>query len=283
MTITEFIYTKLLKPPLLKSFANKIILFLLPKSINVGGAIVVLNPRDPVVSGALTFRIYEKNEIAFFKRILEPGQTMLDIGANVGLYTAIGGKVIGPSGKIICFEPDLQSLGFLKKTVSKNQLDFAEIINAAASDQSGTARLHVSNSNRGDNRLYANDFSDESFEVETLRIDNLLLDKGVAKVDVVKIDVQGFEGQVISGMEKILKVSKNLRMLMEFWPKGLEDAGSDAEEMLSKLESLGLRVYELKSKGSFEKIANKRDFIERFPGRSYTNLVVLGSDVELGD
>ena len=100
-------------------------------------------------------------------------------------------------------------------------------------------------------------------------------------MDVIKIDVQGFEGQVISGMEKILKESQNLRMLMEFWPKGLEDAGSDSEQLLIKLESLGLRVYELKSKGNFVRILNKREFIERFPERAYTNLVVLGSGVEL--
>ena len=281
MTAAEFIYTKLLKPPPLKYLANKIILFLLPKSVNVGGATVVLNKQDPVVSGALTFRIYERNEIAFFKRILEPGQTMLDIGANVGLYTALAGKIIGPAGRIMSFEPDLQSLKYLKETVSKNNLDFAEVINAAASDQWGSARLHVSNSNRGDNRLYANELSDESFEVETVRVDDLLMDRGIASVDVIKIDVQGFEGQVISGMEKTLKESQNLRMLMEFWPKGLEDAGSDSEQLLIKLESLGLRVYELKSKGDFVRILNKREFIERFPDRAYTNLVVLGSGVEL--
>jgi len=281
MSVAEFIYTTVLKPPLLKSMANKLILTLLPESVTVENAKIVINNQDPVVSGALTFGVYEKSEIALMKRVFKPGQVMLDIGANVGLYTGIGGNIIGSQGRIFAFEPDPQSLGFLKKTVAANALENTEVVNAAASNVNGKTTLYVSTNNRGDNRLYDNELSDESFEVDTLRLDDFLEPKGIQAVDVIKIDVQGFEGQVIEGMENTLKNSSNLQMLMEFWPQGLATAGTDPVELLNRLESYGLSINELKDNGEFTAIENKAEFVSRFQGRSYTNLVVLGSNADI--
>jgi hypothetical protein len=53
-----------LKPPPLKAAANAAIRLMLPRTIQRGAATVVLNPKDPVVSGALAFRVYERNELA---------------------------------------------------------------------------------------------------------------------------------------------------------------------------------------------------------------------------
>ena len=102
VTIAEFVYTTLLRPRLLRRAANAAIRVSLPERIRVGGAIVWLNPDDPVVSGALTFGMYERGEIAFFRSRFGADMTLVDIGANVGLYSALALSTPGFRGRVHC-------------------------------------------------------------------------------------------------------------------------------------------------------------------------------------
>jgi FkbM family methyltransferase len=279
MGIAEFVYTTLCRPPLIKAAVNKLILALLPTSVRVNDAVVMLNPRDPVVSGALMLGVYERDEIAFMQEAFRSGQVMLDIGANVGLYTALGGSIIGRTGRIFAFEPDPQSLEFLHKTVKANYLVNTTVVGAAASNKNGSANLYVTKSNRGDNRLYPNDLSIGSLPIKTMKLDDYLEGQNIRQVDVIKIDVQGFEGQVVEGLLATLKRSFGVKILMEFWPQGLLAAGTEPIELLQRLEGLGLSINELLPGGKFQPIENKMTFIARYPNRAYTNLVVLGSEL----
>ena len=88
VTSAEFIYTVILRPPPLRRFANWILRSSTPKMVNRHGANIVLNSSDPVVSGALTFRVYERAETEFFLNAFRPGMTLLDVEtANIGYYT----------------------------------------------------------------------------------------------------------------------------------------------------------------------------------------------------
>jgi len=89
VTLAEFVYTILLKPRLLHRAANAAIRASLPEHVRVGEAIVWLNPDDPVVSGALALGVYERGEIAFFRSRFGADMTFVDVGANVGLYSAV--------------------------------------------------------------------------------------------------------------------------------------------------------------------------------------------------
>lgn len=283
MSFAEYVYTTILKPPLLKAAANWVILRLLPEKLRVEEAVIVLNPDDPVVSGALTFGVYEKPERHFLRRILRPGQTVLDIGANVGLYSAMAAVRVGNEGKVVAFEPDPVSLAFLEKTIATNRLRNVEVIAAAASDEPGNLRLYFSPGNRGDNRLYQHRQDQDSVLVDTVRVDNQLEVMNINEVDVIKIDVQGFEGHVIDGMHHILKNSRRLVMLTEFWPQGLHQAGTDPLEFLERLQGFGLSVYELGKRGDCVPVADFAELISRFSGRAYTNLVLLASEAVIDD
>ena len=82
--LAEFVYCYLLRPWPLRQITNWTIRKILPKQIQFGEAIVVLNPNDPVVSGALHFGVYEKAETRFFESSCRGGMTFLDVGANIG-------------------------------------------------------------------------------------------------------------------------------------------------------------------------------------------------------
>ena len=95
--LAEFVYCYLLRPWPLRQLTNWTIRKLLPKQVEIHGATVVLNPTDPVVSGALHFGVYEKAETRFFQSACRDGMTFLDVGANLGYYTALAARAVGPN------------------------------------------------------------------------------------------------------------------------------------------------------------------------------------------
>lgn len=271
--IAEFIYCYLLRPWPLRQITNGIIRLILPRTVQYGDAVIVINPRDPVVSGALFFRVYERTELAFFQSACCSGMSFLDVGANVGFYTALAARRIGPTGKIVALEPDPESHGFLKQTVAANEAVNVVCLTTAAAASRGRFKLYISPENRGDNRLYQPDPSWPSVEVETAPADDLLAGLGIEQLDLIKIDVQGAEGGVIDGLEKTIRRSPKLTLLAEFWPHGLRQAGTDPKALLEKLRSFGLDLFEIKSRGQLVPLTDDENLIARFQGRRYTNIV----------
>jgi FkbM family methyltransferase len=278
ISVAEFVYTRVLRPKPLKAMANAMICRCIPARLKRNGAVLVLNQKDPVVSGAITFGVYERAETAFFCAVCQPGMTFLDIGANIGYYTALASGRIGEKGRIIALEPDPENFRYLQQNAAANGASNAVCIQKAAAGESGVLRLYVNRENRGDNRLYANDLCDSSYEVEVVTVDAVLEDCGVERVDLVKIDVQGFEGHVLRGMRRTIQRSDSLILLTEFWPLGLRSAGTAPQDLLIELEQEGLRLYELTEKGRLARLTDKKAFIERHPGRKYANIVAVRGD-----
>jgi len=271
MNLPEFIYTKVLAAKPLRRLANAVIRWIVPAQLRIGNATVVLNPNDPVISGALTFGVYEKPETRFFRAVCRPGITFLDIGANVGYYTALA--MAAGASKVVALEPDPENFRYLEATIRANAPAQAIAVPKAAGTAPGKLTLYRSSSNRGDNRLYPNELSDQSCAVEVCTIDQLLVELNTLTVDLLKADVQGYEAQVLEGMQHTIARSSNLTGMMEFWPDGLMRAGTQPVDFLNRLEQLGLRLYELTSKGNLSALRDKRDLIARHPGRQYTNVV----------
>ncbi len=273
--IAEFIYCYLLRPWPLRDITNWLIKKLIPEKVNIGKASLFLNPNDPVVSGAIFFNVYEKTEIKFIKSISFKGMKVLDIGANIGYYTTLLSQEAGDKGLILAIEPDLESFKYLSRSINslenKNVLSFP----IAASNLRQKLPLYISKDNRGDNRLYQNNQKRDHFLVDCLTIDELSFQTKIESFDLIKIDVQGYEPKVFQGMQKTIRSSKNLTILTEFWPKGIIQAGGSPTDFLRALRKMKLRLYELKNNGSLVSLNQFRDneFVKRFPGRKYTNIV----------
>ena len=271
--LAEFVYCYLLRPWPLRQLTNWTIRKLLPKQVEIHGATVVLNPTDPVVSGALHFGVYEKAETRFFQSACRDGMTFLDVGANLGYYTALAARAVGPNGRVLAVEPDPDSFSYLEQTIAANAIGNVKAFPVAASDSHAMLPLYISTDNRGDNRLYASDEERPQVEVEARPLDALLRENKIETVDLIKIDVQGYEPKVIAGLRETIIASPNLTLLTEFWPQGMTEAGGDANEFLQTLRELGLTLHELKPDGSLAELNNDTDLIARHQDRRYTNLV----------
>ena len=267
----------LLGPRPLKALANGVIKSLLPRVVRIGSAEVCLNPADPVISGALALRVYEKQEIAIFRSLYQPGMTFVDVGANVGLYTALAMASGSAGGRIVCLEPDAESRRFLNQTVERNSKPGGRhvfVLPYAASDSNGSCAFYRNPHNKGDNRLYADPLLQEHSTVETRTLDSLCEDFGIGSLQLLKIDVQGAEGKVIAGAARVLQKSKDCIIMTEFWPYGLFRCGFTPRRYLDMLCDLGFVLFSLARDGLVP-AGDKSELIAGHPGRRYANLVAL--------
>jgi FkbM family methyltransferase len=271
MNPAEFVYCVLLKPPLLRKAANFFLRAILPRKTRVRGAVVFLNPRDPVVSGGLRLGVYEQDEIGYFCEHFKPGMTFVDVGANVGLYTALA--IHKGAGRILAVEPFHEALGFLEQTIAANHPSCPVHIAACAAGPRQEMRPFFTNpDNRGDNRLHSDPMLVNHGEVPVETLDSLCLKQGIKHIDFLKIDVQGSEMLVLKGALRMLQNSPDCRIMTEFWPDGIRRCGSDPLAYLHLLTSSGRTLSILQGGRLFP--AQPDDLTEQTVGRQYRNLVI---------
>ncbi len=277
MTTAEFIYTVVLKPPPLRRASNALIRALIPDRVRVGSASVHLNRRDPVVSGALAFGVYERTEIAFFRSHFRRDMTLVDVGANVGLYTALALSTENFAGRVLAVEPHAESRRFLARTIEANlaerQRPRVVVSEKAASDRTGPVTLYLNLDNLSDNRLYPDPLLGAQTCVEADTLDNICREAEVDTAQFVKIDVQGAEALVLAGAASLLDRSRDCILMTEFWPYGLTRCGGEPCHYLERLRSHGFALYELLRQGRLSPIRDDNALISRAPGRHYATVI----------
>src|SRR5262249_46032464 len=149
---------------------------------------------------------------------------IVDVGANLGLYTLLLARLTGPAGQVHAFEPEPTLFRALARNCRRNAAANVTAVNYALGAGSGRIPFYRSLFNSRDNRLGGLGWKGRGVEVEMARLDDVLPDP---RVDFVKMDVQGYEMQVLRGMEGIFEASPGLAIYFEFWPLGLRAAGTD--------------------------------------------------------
>jgi FkbM family methyltransferase len=148
-----------------------------------------------------------ENEMEFWRNCLKPGMTVIDVGANAGVYTFSAATRIGSSGKVIAIEPFPACVSYLKETCRMNQFDWVSVYGAAASDRTGKIRLSIQGASEL-NEVIADDAtmpSGQYVEVPCLTLDSLIEQEQLKAVDYMKLDAEGHEINVLQGCQQILE------------------------------------------------------------------------------
>lgn len=229
---------------------NKIHLYLLrklkAKRVVVNGYELEVDENDSL---QLTVKgDYETLQTEFFKKYLKASDNILDIGANIGYYTILFSQLVGATGKVYAFEPDLNSYSILKRNIENNNCTNVALFGYALGDSRGKVKLYLNEENRGDNRILKNEGNQnwEAIEVEMFRADELIDSK--TRIDFIKIDIQGAELFAFQGMENILNQNEKITIISEFWPKGMDDNGYSAQVFLDYFKSRNFKIYEMNAK-----------------------------------
>src|SRR5579863_10315948 len=136
----------------------------------------------------------EPGPTRLFKEMVKPGMVVVDIGANIGIYTLETARLMAPTGRVYSFEPAPRVFGILKDNIQVNGFRELGIIHArqvAVSDRAGTAQFYIHSRNSGHSSLFPDEGADEKLMVQTITLDQAL--ESIGQVDVVKIDAEGSE------------------------------------------------------------------------------------------
>lgn len=173
-------------------------------------------------------------EIELSERVyhhLRPGDVFIDVGANIGWYTALASQCVGGTGRVIAIEPSSKNFQILTHNIEQNHWAQAVAINAAAGSEAGAVKLYEPLSqNLGDFRTWAagNEHVDVGYSVAKQPIDQLLLDHDVAadRVRAIKMDCQGFEPDILTGMHQTFdSLAAGTGLLIEVWPGAWREQG----------------------------------------------------------
>ena len=212
----------------------------------VGQVQMYLNPEDRVITETMrSSGIWEPNETHWFVKSMRPGDVVVDAGANVGYYTILASKLVGPTGRVYAFEPDPTAFALLERNVRLNGAGNVVAEQKALSNANTTLELFIAGDNKGDDRIYQPEGENRpSIKVPAVRLDDYLRGK-VEHVDFVKMDTQGAEGVIIEGMEETLRANPQLAMIVEYWPSGLAGLGSDPAALVKRLRTADFRFWDL--------------------------------------
>jgi FkbM family methyltransferase len=276
------IYTTLLKPKPLRRIAHSVVLKLIPSQVSIEGCVLYLNPTDPVLSPAVAFGVYEPYEQKVFKEFCKPGATVVDVGANVGLYTLIAASAVGSSGQVIAIEPHRQSFQFLQQTISKNQFHHVVAFNVAAGDSRRQITLFTTDENKADSRIYGDGISRQEITTDMVDLDSLLDQNGIENVQLIKMDIQGAEALAVRGMKKTIARNPDLTIFTEFWPWGIQEAGGSPIEFLYGLQEAGFNLHAIdEDKEQLLKIADIKELVAQHDHRQYPGIDLRRSHANL--
>ncbi len=198
----------------------------------------------------------DKTEIALLGKMIRPGYHVLDIGANIGFYARVISSLVGPEGKVYCFEPDRLNYKYLLKNTSA--LANVKAFNLAVSDHKDVLKVYKSKLLNVDHRTYPVNNYDSVEEIGAVSIDELMQEGVIGEVDVVKIDIQGYELTAFKGMTRLLTSNPGLKIIAEYWPHGFKRAGSSAIAFYDFFDAQGFKFY-LIDTGTYDLVS--RDYI----------------------
>jgi len=188
-------------------------------------------------------QIYEKAEVKLLKKILKPGGTFIDVGANIGYISAQAAASVGKNGKIHAFEPTPCYFEKLRN-LQKNNPDYAFFVNnAAIGEHEGLLNIDVNLQNIGWNTLVPGFMPEkdraQTFEVKVIRLDEYIEDNKVDDISLIKIDTEGYEFSVLKSMSAFFGKNPDKRppLIVEICPIACPLQGyalSDIEDYMQK-------------------------------------------------
>ena len=202
-----------------------------------------------------TGEYFDATNTALLQWFLRPGDTMIDVGANFGVHTLHACRLVGPEGRVMSFEPNPRTYERLRGNISLNGFTNVETFpfGLGAEDLDGTlwlANEHLPGSAtlRGGHDEAARQAGHE-VQVQVRRADSAVHPDDARGSIFVKIDTEGYEAQVVRGLEPVLRawVQEDRRLLVsvEVTDEWLRVAGSSSDEMFQWFKDSGMTPYKV--------------------------------------
>lgn len=212
-----------------------------PIEVNFDGYSLFFHPDDIHIGAAVARHVYEPHVAAVVKEVLRPGDTFVDIGANIGFFVALGASIVGKTGKVIAVEPMDKNIQLIARTLWKNGFGNVDVFPFAASSKPCIVPMQTnSRTSNGEVVMGSPDGPDPDLFAVARTLDDMLRD--VVRVDLVKFDIEGHELAAWHGFREGMKRHRPL-VLTEFHPKCIRaNTGAEPADYLDALFGYADRV-----------------------------------------
>jgi FkbM family methyltransferase len=173
--------------------------------------------------------------------------TVVDLGAHIGYYSVLAAMEVGPSGHVYAFEPDPFTLPLLRRNVQACGYEgVVTVVPKAVSNTAGKTELFLGRGSGITSIYRARDsrrgpvvVERGTATVETISLNAYFAELGWPPVDLVKMDIEGAERVALEGMLELARRNPRLRLIVEFCPQHIKDAGATPEELFKSLRRVG--------------------------------------------
>lgn len=203
------------------------------------------NTRDILQQYLYYFGIWEPEVTAFLQRRLKPGDNFIDVGANIGYFSLLAAKCVGPTGHVIAIEASPSVFELLVGNVQRNSAHQIKTLNVAAASEVGRVQLYCGQDcNCGATSIVPEGNETVIAEVEAAPLAKLIDIDIWNNARLVKIDVEGAEAGVVRGLGSLIGNGRADReFLIELHPQQLLQLGNSVEEVLAPFQKCGYHAY----------------------------------------
>jgi FkbM family methyltransferase len=188
---------------------------------------------------------------------LNAGDTFLDVGSNLGIFTVFAAKAVGPQGTVVACEPETNAHNRLQRNIEINQLNNVRLLKLALSDRRSMKKLSLGDAGAVVQSAHLSDAEGPSEDVQTADYDSLIADEGLPIPRVVKMDIEGHEYAALQGMQGALSSPSCVALFCEVHPSALPN-GISAEDVVKLIESFGFESISSRKRGAqFQVTATK--------------------------
>jgi FkbM family methyltransferase len=193
---------------------------------------------------------YEPLTMIALRRALTPGAVFVDVGANVGLFSLVAARWVGPAGRVCSFEPSSREFARLSEHVRLNGLENITVIRDAVGRSAGSASLRVATyPDAGLNTLgrtfpYEGVATDRVEPVHVTTIDEFAAQQRLDRITAIKLDIEGSEIAALAGAIESLKHFRPV-LFIEMSSRALATNGARLQDLLSALASAHFRVFRI--------------------------------------
>lgn len=242
------------------------------------GLKMYLDPRDLAITPHLALdSIWEHRVTAAWLAVVEPNDTVFEIGSNNGYYGALAAqRTDKKKSKVVLFEANPQLIPYIRKTLAVNWLNEQTVLEQLAiADKEGELTLHVLKDYVGSSSIlppeqlstYLGDKmyleTQEAVKVPAMTIDNYCRKHNIPTVDLMIMDIEGYEDKAYAGMRQTVLASPRVTLFIEF----TKESYADPEQFyMQMLQDFG-HVYAINDDGYIIK-----------PKRTSYEAVIGGSD-----
>ena len=216
---------------------------------NIQGSSMILDIKDVGISHELLLTgVHESESTKQIRSEIKPGMNILEVGANIGYYLLIESKLIGDQGRIYAFEPSPVNMRMLKANIALNNIDnLVTTYPHGVGNEAGMQKFYIMSKGnmssfitRAEDRIIK---TRDHIDVEIIRVDDFFKEEAV-QFDYVRMDVEGYELEVLKGMQNILTSENSPRgMFIEVHSELLNKiADCSCESFLGFMKGMGYGI-----------------------------------------